>query len=139
MRRLLSFLIIPALALPALADEPPKAEATAHHVRETWQQHFARANAAHDGHLTAQEAKGGFAPAAKHFDDIDVDHKGYITENDVRAWRVMRKAARRLAKPQEDNHRPRAAFQRTHPEAKTINTSSRQTMAATTERRFADN
>lgn len=70
---------------------------------------------------------------AKHFDDIDVDHKGYVTENDVRAWRIMRKSAHRLAKPQEeDKLRPRAAFQRVHPDARPINASSRLTMAAST-------
>jgi ligand-binding sensor domain-containing protein len=118
MRRLLGLLILPVLALPALAENPPESEASASHpARQTWQQHFARANAAHDGHLTSEQAKGGFAAVAKHFDDIDVDHKGYVTENDVRAWRLMRKAAHRLTKPQEDKLPPHAAFQRGRPDA----------------------
>jgi hypothetical protein len=128
MHRLLGLLILPALTWPALAANPTDGELpTAHHTRVTWQQHFAQANAAHDGHLTAEEAKGGFAQIAKHFDDIDVDHKGYVTENDVRAWRVMRKASHRLTKPPEDSLRPRAAYQRV---PSTINVSNRQTMAA---------
>jgi hypothetical protein len=63
-------------------------------ARATWEQHFTQADLAHDGHLTLEEAKGGFPLVAKHFDDIDVDHEGYVTTNDIRAWRVMRKAAR---------------------------------------------
>jgi hypothetical protein len=134
MRRFLGLLLLPILIGPAFGQEPPKTEpAPAHQARQTWQQHFAQANAAHDGHLTSQDAKGGFALIAKHFDDIDVDHKGYVTENDVRAWRIMRKSAHRLAKPrEEDKLQPRAAFQRVHPDARPINASSRQTMAAST-------
>jgi hypothetical protein len=139
MHRLLGLLILPALALPAMAQQPPESEApAAQHARQTWQQHFARANAAHDGHLTAEQASGGFAQVAKHFNDIDVDHKGYVTENDIRAWRIMRKAAHRLAKPQEDKLRPRAAFQRVHPDARTISTSGRQTMAVWVQMPFAN-
>jgi hypothetical protein len=82
---------------PASAEDLPKADT--HPTRQTWEQHFAQANTAHDGHLTLEEAKGGFGLVAKHFDDIDVDHKGYVTENDIRAWRAMRKAAHRLTQP----------------------------------------
>ncbi|HEY4043293.1 MAG TPA: hypothetical protein VGM32_15810, partial [Rhodopila sp.] len=44
-----------------------------------------------------------------------VDHKGYVTENDLRAWRIMRKASRRLAHPPADKLKPQHAFQR-HPD-----------------------
>ncbi len=139
-RLLLSLLILPALALPAWAEKAPDAEGSpVHHSRETWQQHFAKANTAHDGHLTAAEAKSGYAQIAKHFDDIDFEHKGYVTENDLRAWKVMQKAAHRLAKPQEDKLRPRAAFQRVRPDSKTISPTSRQTMATTMVRPSANN
>ena len=97
MRRILPLLIIPLLIGPALAEEPAKTDG--HPARMTWEQHFTQADLAHDGHLTLEEAKGGFPLVAKHFDDIDVDHKGYVTTNDIRAWRVMRKAARRLGTP----------------------------------------
>jgi hypothetical protein len=100
MRRILGLLLFAAIALPAWADEAPNAETPpAHHARETWQRHFTRANAAHDGHLTRQEAEGGYSAVARHFDDVDVDSKGYVTESDIRTWRVMRKAAHRLTKP----------------------------------------
>ena len=116
MRRLLCLLILPALLSPACAEEAPNAEVPAsHHARQTWQQRFSQANSAHDGHLTPEEAKNGFPLVARHFDDIDVDHKGYVTQNDVRAWRIMRKAAHRLAQPPEDKLRPRPAYQRHYP------------------------
>lgn len=115
----------PGAAIPdaqaAKPDAPPaqptKPDATpAHHARQTWEQHFSTANQAHDGHLTAAEAKEGYPEIAKHFDDIDADHKGYVTVGDIRAWRVMRKAARRLAKPPEDKLRPRSAVQHVFPD-----------------------
>jgi hypothetical protein len=124
MRLLLSLLLLPVLFGPApadeappvpqvpaapapLASEPPKA----HHSRLTWQQHFAQANLAHDGHLTRDEATAGFPMIAKHFDDIDADHKGYVTENDIQSWRKMRSAARRLSRRPADKLKPVHAFQ----------------------------
>jgi hypothetical protein len=84
------------------------------------EQHLYQANATHNGHLTLEEAKLGFAVVAKHFADIDVDHKGYVTENDIRAWRIMRKAARRLAHPSDDKLKPGHAYQRTRPDARPV-------------------
>ena len=113
MRRSLSLLLLILFTLSAQAADPPKpGSASPHHARETWEQHFAQANQAHDGHLTLEEAQGGFALVAKHFDDIDVHRKGYVTQNDVRAWRVMKKAAHRLTQPPpEDRLKPRNAVQ----------------------------
>jgi hypothetical protein len=143
MRRFPSFLLLPALSLPALsspvwtspawaADPPKPAVVAAHAARRTWQQHFTQANLAHDGHLTLEEARGGYADVAKHFEDIDADHKGYVTENDIRAWRVMRKAAHRLAKPPEETLRPRTAVQRVDPDFRTITVSGKQSISAVT-------
>ena len=112
MRPILGLLLLPVLTLPAWAADPSKEDAApAHHARVTWEEHFTQANVAHDGHLTPEEAKVGYALIAKHFDDIDVDHKGYVTENDIRAWRIMRKAAHRLTQPPENVLRPRNAMQ----------------------------
>ena len=121
MRPYVSLLLLPLLGSSflrptAFAADDPKACATpAHPARQTWEQHFTGANLAQDGHLTLEEAKSGYTELAKHFDDIDVDHKGYVTKNDIRAWRVMRKAAHRLGKPPEDKLRSRAAVQRIVP------------------------
>jgi hypothetical protein len=118
-RRSFTPMLLLALTLPAYAisgsaahaAEPGAPDATpAHHARQTWEQHFAVANATHDGHLTPAEAKDGFPLVAKHFEDIDADHKGYVTQNDMRAWRIMKKAAHRLAHPPEDKLKPRNAM-----------------------------
>jgi hypothetical protein len=118
MRLLLSLLLLPILFGPALAEEAPpvpQAQAApapkASHTHLTWQQHFAQANLAHDGHLTRDEATAGFPMIAKHFDDIDADHKGYVTENDIQSWRKMRSAARRLGRRPADKLKPVHAFQ----------------------------
>ena len=133
MRLLFTLLLLPILVAPALADEAPPplqspaAELTAapppaptaplpqppgaRPKRLTWQQHFAQANLAHDGHLTRTEAIAGFPLIAKHFDDIDADHKSYVTESDVKSWRTMRSAARRLARRPADKLKPVNAYQ----------------------------
>jgi hypothetical protein len=129
MRLLLSLLLLPILSGSALADETlpaPQAQAAeiqaspaplavqppkASPKRLTWQQHFAQANLAQDGHLTLGEATAGFPLIAKHFDDIDADHKAYVTENDIRSWRALRSATRRLAHPPADKLKPVNAFQ----------------------------
>ena len=130
MRLYLALLLLSALSLPALADEPPKAGTTPHPARVTSEQRFSEANAAHDGHLTAAEAKAGYPLVAKHFDDIDVEHKGYVTADDIRAWQIMRKAARRLAKPPEDKLRPRSAVQHVLPNLPATAAPRRQAMAS---------
>jgi hypothetical protein len=119
--------LVPVLSVPAWATDPPAAAAP--HGRQTQEQHFTEANLAHDGHLTLAEAKGGYPQVAKHFDDIDVDHRGYVTENDIRAWQVMRKAARRLGKPQEDKLRPRSATQADYPGLHKVKASGSQIVA----------
>lgn len=99
MRRFLGLLLLSALSLPALAANPPKVKAPRqHHPRMTWEAHFGQANLAHDGHLTLAEAKGGDTLVAKHFDEIDTTHRGYVTEDDVRAWREKRKTTHRRTK-----------------------------------------
>ena len=146
MRRFLSFLLLPVLSLavfslpvlslpvlssPAWGADPPKpGAAPAHPARKNWEQHFTQANVGHDGHLTLEEAKGGYPAVAKHFEDIDADHKGYVTENDIRAWRVMRKAAHRLTKPPEEKPHPRSAVQRVDPDFRTITVSGKGNMSA---------
>jgi hypothetical protein len=133
MRSVLSLLVLLfVLSLPAWAADPSvpdSAPGPAHHGRQTSEQHFAQANLAHDGHLTLEEAKSGYPSLVRNFDDIDVDHKGYVTEGDVRAWRVMRTAARRLAKPLEDRLRPRGAFQSGCPDLRSVSAPGSQTVA----------
>ncbi len=49
------------------------------------EQRFKAANKAGDGKLTPEEAKAGMPFVGKHFDQIDKDHKGYVTMADIKA------------------------------------------------------
>ncbi len=50
---------------------------------------FYDANTTHDGHLTLAQAKAaGMKPVVDHFSEIDVAHRGYVTFNDIEAWRL---------------------------------------------------
>jgi hypothetical protein len=126
MRPFLGLLLLSTLSLPAFAEVPSKADAPSqHHARMTWEQHFAQANLGHDGHLTLEEAKSGYATVARHFDDIDAAHKGYVTKDDIQAWRVRRRAAHRVTKPAEDKPRQGAAVQSVDPDFRTIKVSGK--------------
>ena len=100
---------------PAAATAPsaPAAATSQHHQRMTWKQRFAQANLAHDGHLTMQEASGGYPSLAKHFKDIDADNKGYVTEEDVTNWHKLQRATHHSTRNTTgDALRPRPAIQR---------------------------
>jgi hypothetical protein len=49
-------------------------------------QNFAAANLTHDGRLTREQAAAGMPLVAQDFDAIDIDHKGYVTLPEVRAF-----------------------------------------------------
>jgi hypothetical protein len=111
MKRLWTLVLLAGVIQPALADEatPPK------HTHMSWEERFTEANTSHDGHLTIEQAKLGYKTVARHFRDIDTDAKGFVTENDIRAWHAMQKAARHN-QGAEDPLRPRPAFNRFAPD-----------------------
>lgn len=132
MRPLLIMLALPLFALqahaqtasPQPAAPPPGTAATANpasnavtpvtaeHHRMTWQQRFAQANLAHNGHLTAQEASGGYPSIARHFKEIDADNKGFVTEEDIANWHKLQRAMHHASHARtEDGLRPRPAMQ----------------------------
>jgi len=122
------------MGLPVLAQDAPKdGHAPAHHARLTMEEHFAQANLEHDGHLTLDEAKAGYPAVARHFHEIDADAKGYVTENDLRAWRALQKAAHRPQREAADTMRPHNAFQLTYPGQRPLNTSTNHTVAVLTD------
>lgn len=47
---------------------------------------FKAADKNHDGRLTLDEAKAGMPRVAKGFDRIDVDKKGYVTVDQIKAF-----------------------------------------------------
>jgi hypothetical protein len=83
-----------ALVLPALLVLYSPAQAA---QRITMHQRFEQANTTHDGHLTLDQAKVGMKSVARHFDAIDKDHKGYVTEADIHAYYKDLRAARHHA------------------------------------------
>lgn len=97
MRLFHALLLLPLFGAPALAqsDAPP---AATHHVRRSAGEHFGDANTTHDGRLTLEQATTGYKSIAKSFNQIDVNHRGYVTMDDIKAWRAAKKAARVAAK-----------------------------------------
>ena len=59
-----------------------------------FRQRFETANVTHDGRLTLDQARQGHLGMVVHnFDQIDADHKGYVTVQDVHAWHHARHQA----------------------------------------------
>lgn len=96
-----------AAAIPVAAQTaPPAAPAAsqpAHHAKRpriTLEKRFEEANTTHDGHLTRDQASASklMRTVSENFDAVDKDHKGYVTEDDIRAWYKARREARKHAK-----------------------------------------
>lgn len=80
-------ILLPLLAAVAFSiSANAQAASKPAHPHATMQQRFEQANVTHDGHLTLDQAKTGYKSVARHFDAIDQDKKGYITEDDIRAY-----------------------------------------------------
>lgn len=104
----------PAAVPQTPSPKPPSANTNrARSPHLTAKQRFEKANTTGDGKLTLEQAKAGYTSIARHFQQIDADHKGYVTQDDIKTWRKATRDARRHAK-QADNDplRPRAAYQR---------------------------
>jgi hypothetical protein len=98
----------------------------------TWQQHFAQANLAHDGHLTMQEAHDGYPSLARHFTEIDADKKGFVTEGDVANWHKLQRAMHHANHSQpEQGLRPSHAMQQGTIRPQRVNTTSGQLLPMT--------
>jgi hypothetical protein len=103
---MLTLPLAPAIAsaqqAPAPAAQPSPAQAAPmqswhHHgaMMQKWEQRFAAANTTHDGHLTlAQAQAAGLKPIVANFEAIDTAKLGYVTFNDIMAWRMDRMAQR---------------------------------------------
>ncbi len=75
----------------------------AHHQHAKLKDRFEAANTSHDGRLTLQQAQQAhLGMVARNFDQIDADHKGYVTMQDVHAWH----RARHQAKAQQQQQPP---------------------------------
>lgn len=76
----------PQGATPQEMNTPP-ATAPAHRPRMSLQERFDSANTTHDGHLTPEQAQAHWPGLARHFAEIDTNHRGYVTVDDIRAYR----------------------------------------------------
>jgi hypothetical protein len=139
MRLLPVLLALPLLAFQAHAQTAPpappalspdaSAPAAPKHHRMTAKERFAQANLAHDGHLTLQEAQGGYPTIVRHFTEIDADKKGYITEADIANWHKLQRAMHHAGKDRADQGlRPRHAFQQGVTQPREFHTSTNSTM-----------
>ena len=89
----LAFMTASAVAQPAPDMPPPGGQVAPPHMN--LRQRFEAANVTHDGRLTQdQAAAAGMRGIAAHFDAVDVDHKGYVTLQDLRAFQQARRQAR---------------------------------------------
>jgi hypothetical protein len=97
MRLFYGLVLLVLCVAPTLAQSgvPPTGE---HHGRRSAAEHFADANTTHDGRLTLDQATSGYKSIAKSFNQIDVAHHGYVTMDDIKAWRAAKKAARLAAR-----------------------------------------
>ena len=78
----------PATAAPGAAAPATTAKPKAASAREKFEARFDAANTTHDGKLTLEQAKAGKMGAlVKQFAAIDATKKGYVTKDEVEAYR----------------------------------------------------
>ena len=78
---------VPVMSSNALPQPAYPDRIQVRHASGGVEAHFASANTTHDGHLTRQQAELGDWPrVARHFDEIDTDHKGWITAEQIHAF-----------------------------------------------------
>lgn len=92
--------VAPATSAPVAA--PAAAETAATPVTKQHKglkERFEAANTTHDGHLTKEQATAAHMKGVvKHFDEIDADKKGYVTEEEIKSFHKASRAARKAAK-----------------------------------------
>jgi hypothetical protein len=79
---------------PRLFSQSP-APGAQHAQAQRFIERFQAANTTGDGRLTLAQAQAGHLPMiVRNFDAIDVQHKGYVTLEDIRAYRQQMRAMR---------------------------------------------
>jgi hypothetical protein len=81
MKKMIAVLVLCIVSAAALAQSAPPPGETPRGQRATQQlqARFASANTTQDGKLTREQAAAGMPMVAKHFDEIDTQHVGYVT------------------------------------------------------------
>lgn len=82
--RAVMLMIVAALlpSLTACAQDGSRAQ----RVEAKAQEHFAAADANHDGLISRDEAEQGMPRIAQHFDDADTNHDGQLSRDELGAW-----------------------------------------------------
>ncbi|MBN3743787.1 EF-hand domain-containing protein [Burkholderia seminalis] len=98
MKKMIAAVVLCIVSAAASAQQvPPDAAAgglRAEHALMQLQTRFASANTTHDGKLTREQAAAGMPMVAQHFDEIDVQHNGYVTLAQLAGFMRQRMAAR---------------------------------------------
>ncbi len=87
-----------AAAAWAQAAAAPDAAGRMQDLRAKLAARFAAADADHDGKLTRDEAEGKMPLVARSFEQIDKNHRGYVTLDDIQAYVRERIAQRQMAR-----------------------------------------
>ena len=91
--------LVPLMAAAVFAVTAHAQAAQPAHAHHTMTQRFEQANTTHDGHLTLEQAKVGYKSIVGHFSEIDRDKKGYVTEDDIRAYYKQQRALHHQSAP----------------------------------------
>jgi len=76
-----------APAMPGAADRGPSGHDA--EMMQKFRMRFDTANTTHNGRLTLQQAEASnMRSIVKHFNEIDTQHVGYVTFNEVMAWKM---------------------------------------------------
>jgi hypothetical protein len=89
----------PAAGPPSGPSAPAEGRRThGHHARRSLAERFAEANTTHDGRLTlAQAQEARMNAVVRDFGQIDRQNRGYVTLDEIKAFRHERRLARAKA------------------------------------------
>ncbi|CAG4890681.1 EF-hand domain-containing protein [Paraburkholderia gardini] len=96
MKKMITILVLCIVSATASAQGalPPGETTRGERAMQQLQTRFASANTTHDGKLTREQAAAGMPGVAKHFDEIDTQHAGYVTLSQIENLMKQRAMAR---------------------------------------------
>jgi hypothetical protein len=96
MKKMIAVLLLCIVSAVASAQSalPPADAPRGERAMQQLQARFARANTTGDGKLTREQATAGMPMVAKHFDEIDTQHAGYVTLPQIEALMQQKAMAR---------------------------------------------
>lgn len=96
MKKMIAVLVLCIVSATASAQDalPPGDTVRAGRAMQQLQARFASANTTGDGRLTREQAAAGMPMVAKHFDEIDIQHLGYVTLPQIENLMQQRAMAR---------------------------------------------